>query len=54
MPCPEGERTAPAPTPRWRSSTADPRYAWLNQTFFVGEGRMLPGLIVEYRVYRVP
>lgn len=41
----------------WRTSprfeTGDPRYAWLNQTVFVGEGRMLPGLVVEYRVYRV-
>jgi hypothetical protein len=25
----------------------------LNQTLFVAEGRMLRGLVVEYRVYRV-
>jgi hypothetical protein len=41
----------------WRTNprfeTGDPRYAWLNQTLFVGEGRMLRGLVVEYRVYRV-
>ena len=38
-------------TPRFE--TGDPRYSWLNQAVFVGEGRMLPGLVVEYRVYRV-
>ena len=41
----------------WRTNprfeTGDPRYAWLNQALFVGEGRMLPSLVVEYRVYRV-
>jgi uncharacterized protein DUF3237 len=36
-----------------RFETGDPRYAWLNQTLFVGEGRLLPGRTVEYRVYRV-
>lgn len=36
-----------------RFETGDPRYAWLNHTFFVGEGHLLPGRIVEYRVYRV-
>lgn len=36
-----------------RFETGDPRYAWLNHTFFVGEGHVLPGRIVEYRVYRV-
>ena len=35
-----------------RFETGDPRYAWLNQTFFVGEGRIIPGPGVEYRVYR--
>jgi hypothetical protein len=40
-------RTAP------RLETGDPRYAWVNQTLFVGEGRLHPGPIVEYRVYRV-
>ncbi len=36
-----------------RFETGDPRYAWLNQTLFVGEGHIRPGLTVEYRVYRV-
>ncbi len=40
-------RTAP------RFETGDPRYAWLNQTLFVAEGRVRPGPAVEYRVYRV-
>ena len=35
-----------------RIETGDERYAWLNTTFFVGEGRILPGLGVEYRVSR--
>lgn len=35
-----------------RIETGDPRYAWLNTTFFVGQGRMLPGQAVEYRVWR--
>lgn len=34
-----------------RFETGDTRYAWLNTTFFVGEGRLLPGG-VEYRVWR--
>ena len=38
-------------TPRFE--TGDPRYAWLNQSVFVGEGRFYPGFGVEYRVYRV-
>jgi hypothetical protein len=38
-------------TPRFE--TGDPRYAWLNQSVFVGEGRAYPGSGVEYRVYRV-
>ena len=38
-------------TPRFE--TGDPRYAWMNQTLFVSEGRMLPGPIVQYRCYRV-
>jgi hypothetical protein len=37
-------------TPRFE--TGDPRYAWLNQSVFVGEGRVGAGR-VEYRVYRV-
>ncbi len=36
-----------------RFETGDPRYAWLNQTLFVAEGHIAPGLIVEYKVYRV-
>jgi hypothetical protein len=35
-----------------RIETGDERYAWANKTFFVGEGRILPGLGVEYRVWR--
>jgi len=35
-----------------RLECGDPRYAWLNHTVFIGEGRVLPGA-VEYRVYRV-
>jgi hypothetical protein len=35
-----------------RFETGDPRYTWLNTTFFIGEGRMLPGPAVEYRVWR--
>ena len=36
-----------------RFETGDPRYAWLNQTLFVAEGRFLPNRTVEYKVYRV-
>ncbi|HYH49659.1 MAG TPA: DUF3237 domain-containing protein [Acidimicrobiia bacterium] len=36
-----------------RFETGDDRYAWLNQTLFVAKGHALPGLIVEYDVYRV-
>ena len=36
-----------------RLETGDPRYAWVNRTVFVAEGRM-PGVSgVEYKVYRV-
>lgn len=35
-----------------RIETGDPRYSWLNTTFFIGEGRVLPGLGIEYRVWR--
>jgi hypothetical protein len=35
-----------------RFETGDARYAWVNTTFFVGEGHVLPGLGVEYRVWR--
>ena len=40
-------RTAP------RLETGDERYAWVNRTVFVGEGRLHPGPVVEYRVHRV-
>jgi hypothetical protein len=35
-----------------RMETGDARYAWVNTTFFVGEGHIVPGLAVEYRVWR--
>jgi Protein of unknown function (DUF3237) len=36
-----------------RLETGDPRYAWLNQSVFVAQGRAYPGLAVQYRVFRV-
>jgi Protein of unknown function (DUF3237) len=36
-----------------RCETGDERYAWLNHTFLVGQGRVLPGPRVEYKVFRV-
>ena len=35
-----------------RFETGDERYAWLNTTFFIGEGRIYPNLGIEYRVWR--
>jgi hypothetical protein len=35
-----------------RLETGDARYAWVNQTVFVGRGRIVPGG-VEYEVFRV-
>jgi len=35
-----------------RIETGDERYSWLNTTFFVGEGHLLPNSAVEYRVSR--
>ena len=35
-----------------RVETGDERYQWLNTIFLIGEGRVLPGLGVEYRVWR--
>lgn len=35
-----------------RFETGDPRYSWVNTTFFIGQGRIVPGLGVEYRVWR--
>ena len=37
-------------TPRFECG--DPRYAWLNQSLFVAEGRFGPSM-VEYKVYRI-
>jgi hypothetical protein len=36
-----------------RFETGDSRYAWLNQTVFMSAGRLRPGLVAEYDVYRV-
>jgi Protein of unknown function (DUF3237) len=36
-----------------RLETGDPRHAWVNQSAFVGEGRVYPGGGVQYRVLRV-
>lgn len=36
-----------------RLETGDPRYAWVNHTLFVAEGRVAPGRAVEYKVYRL-
>lgn len=38
-------------TPRFE--TSDPQYAWLQQGVFVGQGRIIEGLGVEYNVFRV-
>ncbi|MEG9862772.1 MAG: DUF3237 domain-containing protein [Parvularculales bacterium] len=35
-----------------RIETGDERYAWVNTTFFIGEGRIFTGGGVEYRVWR--
>ena len=41
----------------WLLETGDPRYAWVDQSVFVGEGRLrpaAPGVMgFEHRVYRV-
>jgi hypothetical protein len=36
-----------------RCETGDERYAWLNRTMLIGQGRVVPGPRVEYRVFRV-
>jgi hypothetical protein len=36
-----------------RLETGDARYGWVNQTMFIGQGRLVPGPVLEYRVYRV-
>ncbi|MEV0669583.1 DUF3237 domain-containing protein, partial [Mycobacterium sp. NPDC050441] len=28
-------------------------YSWVNQTIFVGQGRVQPGPVVEFQVFRV-
>jgi hypothetical protein len=35
-----------------RMETGDERYAWVNTTFFVGQGRIMPDLSVGYRIWR--
>ena len=35
-----------------RMETGDERYAWVNTTFFVGEGCIRPDLGVAYRIWR--
>jgi hypothetical protein len=41
----------------WLLETGDPRYAWVNRTVFVGEGRVCPAgpgrMGFEHKVYRV-
>jgi hypothetical protein len=36
-----------------RLETGDPRYEWVNRTLFVARGRLHPGPVVEYQVFRV-
>ena len=38
-------------TPRFEVS--DPNYAWLQQGVFIGQGRVIEGLGVQYNVFRV-
>jgi len=38
-------------TPRFE--TSDPRYTWLQQGVFVGQGRIIGGPGVEYNIFRV-
>ncbi len=38
------------PTP---GNPDDPKYAWVNQSIFVGQGRIQPGPVVEFQVFRV-
>ena len=37
-----------------RLEAGDPRYSWTNQSVFVGQGRIFPGLGVEYRAFASP
>ena len=36
-----------------RLETGDDRYSWVNQSFFVGQGRLLAGPRVNYKVFRL-
>jgi hypothetical protein len=36
-----------------RLESGDPRYEWVNRTLFVARGRLHPGPVVEYQVFRV-
>ncbi len=36
-----------------RMETGDERYAWVNRTLFISEGRLVRGPAVEHRVYRL-
>jgi Protein of unknown function (DUF3237) len=36
-----------------RLESGDPRYEWVNRTLFVARGRLHPGPVVEYEVFRV-
>jgi Protein of unknown function (DUF3237) len=36
-----------------RLETGAEQYAWVNQTAFIAEGRLVPGPAVDYRVFRV-
>lgn len=38
-------------TPRFE--TSDPKYAWLQQSVFIGQGRVIEGLGVQYNVFQV-
>ena len=41
----------------WKFECGDKKYAWLNRSIFVGEGRLLPGgpnlLGMEHQIYRM-
>ncbi|CAM2961727.1 uncharacterized protein DUF3237 [Williamsia muralis] len=36
-----------------RLECGDPKYTWVNQSIFVGQGRIQPGPVVEFQVFRV-
>lgn len=38
-------------SPRFESS--DPRYSWMQQSVFVGQGRIIAGPGVEYNLFRI-